>query len=152
MSNHPLDPVRVGHWILYFPPALTMSKLTIPGISDHDAILFEVDLSPKYIPKPARKMYQFHKADYDGLRSQMSFFSNQYLASDLGENSVKANWHKITKTIHEAMDKYTLHRLSKAKRHLPWVSPPVKRLMNKRDRAHKKTRRTGKPKLRSHCV
>ena len=118
----------------------------IPGISDHDAILFEVDLSPKYTPKPPQKMYQFHKADYDGLRSQMSSFSNQYLASDPGKNSMEDNWHKISKTIHEKVDKYIPHRLSKAKRHLQWVSPHVKRLMNKRDRAHKKARRTGKPK------
>ena len=76
----------------------------------------------------------------------MSFFSKQYLASDPGENSVEENWHKISKTIHEAMDKYIPHKQSKAKRHLPWVSPPVKRLMNKRDRAHKKAKRTGKPK------
>ena len=73
-------------------------------------------------------------------------FSKQYLASDPGENSVEENWHKISKTIHEAMDKYIPHKQSKAKRHLPWVSPPVKRLMNKRDRAHKKAKRTGKPK------
>ena len=127
-------------------PNYVQAHHVIPGISDHDAILFEVDLSPKYTPKPPRKVYQFHKADYDGLRSQMSFFSKQYLASDPGENSVEENWHKISKTIHEAMDKYIPHKQSKAKRHLPWVSPPVKRLMNKRDRAHKKARRTGKPK------
>ena len=44
------------------------------------------------------------------------------------------------------MDKYIPHRMSKAKRHLPWVSASVKRMMNRRDRAHKKARRTGKPK------
>ena len=66
----------------------------------------------------------------------MSFYSKQYLASDPGENSVEENWHKISKTIHEAMDKYIPHKQSK----------PVKRLMNKRDRSHKKARRADKPK------
>ena len=127
-------------------PNTVQAHHVTPGISDHDAILFEVDLSPKYTPKPPRKVYQFHKADYDGLRFHLSSFSNQYLTSDPGKRSVEENWHKISETIHEAMDKYIPHRMSKAKRHLPWVSASVKHMMNRRDRAHKKARRTGKPK------
>ena len=127
-------------------PNTVQAHHVTPGISDHDAILFEVDLSPKYTPKPPRKVYQFHKADYDGLRFHLPSFSNQYLTSDPGKRSVEENWHKISETIHEAMDKYIPHRMSKAKRHLPWVSASVKRMMNRRDRAHKKARRTGKPK------
>ena len=121
-------------------PNTVHAHTVTPGITGHDAILFEVDLSPKYKPKPPRKVYRFHKADYDGLRSHLSSFSNQYLASDPGKNSVKDNWYKISKSIREAMDKYIPYRMLKAKRHLPWVSPPDKHMMNKRDRAHKKAK------------
>ena len=34
--------------------------------------------------------------------------------------------------------------MTKKKRHLPWVRPTIKRLMNKRDRLHKKAKRSGK--------
>ena len=34
--------------------------------------------------------------------------------------------------------------MTKTKRHLPWVSPDIKRLMNNRGRLHKKAKRTGK--------
>lgn len=34
--------------------------------------------------------------------------------------------------------------MTKTKRHLPWVSPAIKRLINKRDCLHKKAKRTGK--------
>ena len=117
-------------------PSTVHTHNVTPAISDYDAILFEVDLSPQNTPKPPRKVYQFHKAENDGLPS----FSNQYLASDPGKNSVKDNWYKISKSIREAMDKYIPHRMLKAKRHLPWVSPPDKHMMNKRDRAHKKAK------------
>ena len=105
-------------------PNTVQAHHVTPGISDHDAIIFEVDLL----------------RTYDGLRS------HQYLTSDPGKRSVEENWHKISETIHEAMDKYIPHRMSKAKRHLPWVSASVKRMMNRREGAHKKARRTGKPK------
>ena len=35
-------------------------------------------------------------------------------------------------------------KMTKSKRHLPWISPAIKRLMNKRDRAYKKAKRSGK--------
>ena len=76
------------------------------------------------------KMKPLH-THYDGLRFHLSSFSNQYLTSDPGKRSVEENWHKISETIHEAMDKYIPHRMSKAKRHLPWVSASVKRMMNR---------------------
>ena len=51
----------------------------------------------------------------------------------------------VVKAIQEAIDKFIPQKMSKTKRHLPWVSRSVKRLMNKRDRAYKKAKRTGKP-------
>ena len=33
----------------------------VPGINDHDAILFEVDVAPKFAPKPSRRVFQSHK-------------------------------------------------------------------------------------------
>ena len=38
--------------------------------------------------------------------------------------------------------------MSKAKRHLPLVSPAIKRMMNKRDHACNRAKRTGKPEHR----
>ena len=35
--------------------------------------------------------------------------------------------------------------MSKTKCHLPWVSPAIKRLMNKRDRAYNRAKHNGKP-------
>lgn len=32
------------------------------GMSDHDAVLFKVDMSPKYTPKQPHKIYQSTKA------------------------------------------------------------------------------------------
>ena len=58
------------------------------------------------------------------------------------------NWSYISQKILEATkkatDNFIPHKMSKGKRHLPWVSTSVKRLMNKRDRAYKKATRSGK--------
>ena len=60
--------------------------------------------------------------------------------------SVDGNWNIIAEGIKEAIDNYYVpHKMSKAKRHLPCVSPAIKRLMNKRERAYKRAKHTGKP-------
>ena len=50
------------------------------GISDHDAVLFEVNMSPRCPPKPPRKILQYHKADFDGLRSHLSSIVLHYVS------------------------------------------------------------------------
>ena len=75
-------------------------------------------------------------------------FVTTYLESDHVNRSVDDNRNIIAEGIKEAIDNYIPHKMSKAKRHLPWVSPAIKRLMNRRDRAYKRARRTGKPEHR----
>lgn len=62
-----------------------------PGICDYDAILFEVDVAPKFAPKPPRRVYQFLKGEYEGLRAHLSSFRDYYLVSGPEERSVEDN-------------------------------------------------------------
>ena len=110
----------------------------------NDAILFEVDVSPKFAPKPPTRVYQFHKGDYEGLRAHLSSFRDRYLASSPEGRPVEENWSIISASIKESINKFIPSKMTKSKRHLPWISPAIKRLMNKRDRAYKKTKRSGK--------
>ena len=98
--------------------------------------------------KPQRKTLQYQKADFDGLRSHLFSFVTTYLESDPVNRSVDENWNIIADGIKEAIDNYIPHKMSKAKCHLLWVSPAIKRLMNKRERAYKRAKRTGKPEHR----
>ena len=54
------------------------------------------------------------------------------------------NWSYISQKIPEATDHFIPHKMSKGKRHLPWVSSSVKRFMIKRNRAYEEACRSGK--------
>ena len=60
-------------------------------------------------PKPPRKRVQYHKAEFDGLRSHVSSFANTYLDSDPVNRSIDKNWNIIVEGIKEAIDNYIPH-------------------------------------------
>jgi len=90
------------------------------GISDHDAILFEADIFPKFTPKPPRKIYQFHKGDFAGLKANLAPLASDYLSTHPESNTVHENWSYISQKILEATkkatDNFIPHKMSKGKR------------------------------------
>ena len=61
-SNNILDLLKTAS------PNLIENIQAVPGISDHLAIIFDVNLKPHIPRKPSRKVYQFHKADKISLK------------------------------------------------------------------------------------
>ncbi|XP_048579020.1 uncharacterized protein LOC125560735 [Nematostella vectensis] len=148
LSQHVKSPTRYDSFLdLAFSskPGLVNACHVTSGLSDHSAVLFEVDLAPKYIPKPPRKIYLYHKADIAALKEHIASFHRDYAASHM-ERSVEENWNAISTCISDAMERFIPSKTSKTKRLLPWIGAPIKKLMRKRDRAFKKSKRTGKEK------
>ena len=76
-SGRLLDLVFAAH------PTVIQACHVVPGISDHDAVLFEVNVSPTCPPKP-RKIH-------------LSSFATTYLDSDPVNRSVDENWNIIAR-------------------------------------------------------
>ena len=70
-----------------------------------------------------RKIFQFHKGDFVGLKVSLTTLSSNYLSTHPECNNVDENWSYISQKILEATDNFTPHKMSKGERHLPWVAP-----------------------------
>ena len=77
-------------------------------------------------------------------RASLTTLSLDYLSTHPECTIVDENLSYISQKILEATDHFIPHKMSKGKRHLPWVSSSVKHLMIKRNRAYKKACRSGK--------
>ena len=60
---------------------------TISGMSDHLAILFQVNVKASRSFKPPHKFFDHKRADIDGLRKSISDSAENFLAS-----AVQGNW------------------------------------------------------------
>ena len=64
-ENHVLD-------LVFASQPNTINKIcTIPGMSDHDTISFEALTNLEKQKIQGRKVFQFHKADKDGIISEI---------------------------------------------------------------------------------
>ena len=60
-------------------PYLFENMQTVPGISDHLAIIFDADLQLHIPDKPIRKVYRFHKADEISLKMKAKAVLDKFI-------------------------------------------------------------------------
>ena len=68
----------------------------VPGISDHEAITFQLSLG--VIKPPSNnlhKVYQYHKANTIELIKEIDIFSKNFLANNPYERPVENNWQQL---------------------------------------------------------
>ena len=60
-------------------------------MSDHETIVFNLNTGSKpVIEDIKRSIFQYHKANVEGLKTELLGFQNQFLASDPYSTSVEA--------------------------------------------------------------
>ena len=90
------EPTRENHILdlLFCSDPSTITNIQIvPGISDHDAICFQINLSSHLSSQESRHpVYLYHKANINGLKQDIVNFQQQFLYSDPYSNSLEDNW------------------------------------------------------------
>ena len=128
-----------------FYPNVISDVHTILGMSDHLAILFHINVKASRSFKPPNNIFDYKRADFDGLRESMSDSAENFLASAPQIFAVEDNWSLFKTTLTKAMVNYIPQIFSSMKYKLPWIPPEMKRQMREKDRLHKKALRYQNP-------
>ena len=108
--------------------------------SDHDIVLFDTSHQP-YRPRPTRrKIFLWKKTDMDGLRSNISSSSQTFLSTDYAD--IDSMWAAFKTSVTSAMDQHVPTKMSSTRRTHPWVNTNLRKLMRKKQRAHRLAKRT----------
>ena len=148
LSQHVKAPTRpisgkVLDLLLAIYPNAISGTSNVTGLSDHLAVIFEVNLKPTRSVKPPHKVYLiYNKANFDGLRDFMSDSSYAFFASKPEEKSIEENWNMFKISLLTGMSQFIPQKLSRPKFKLPWIDINIKREMRKKDRLHKKAIRS----------
>ena len=147
MSREPTTPAsgNILDLVLTTVPQMVSNIQNKPGISDHNSVLFDINMRPKLQRKPIRTIYQYDRANKDDIKTRCSPMSSTYFERNPDEMAVEDNWLFFKSYILSIMS-HIPHRSSKAKTSHTYITKELTRKMIKRDRLYKKAIRTKSPK------
>ena len=124
---------------------LTLANRTeiLPGISDHDALFAEIDITPKRHGQAKRKIPLYKKADWEGIVSQI-ITTNQYIRERADSESTNSLWNKFKSDLHTAIEKHVLHKCCSSRNKPPWIFAKIRNLLRSRDRLYRKSKQARK--------
>ena len=118
-----------------------------PGISDHEAVIADIQLKAKVSKKNKRLVYMYDRVDHDTMKKEICKVS-QEIVSSFSTRNADENWqlfkHSITRVIKELVPS----KWVKGRHDLPWLDNTIKKKIAKKNRFHRRAKRAS-PKYRA---
>ena len=111
-------------------PSLVKTCDAVPGISDHNMVVIDSEIKPRYKRPKRRKIYQYEKANWDNIKDRMMEISRTVCESA----DVEESWTMLKNEISECLDLEVPSKLTAKRHNLPWLN---RKLINKIRRKHK---------------
>lgn len=142
IHNEPTREQNILDLVFVTNPSLVKSSISIPGISDHSAIVTDIDIKPTYNKQQKRKIYKYAKADWDKIKEDCDTISSD--VKTLIENGSNINdvWEKFKTSIINSMDKNIPSFQTNSKSKTPWINGKIKKMLRKKQRLYSKAKRT----------
>ena len=94
----------------------------IPALSDHEAVFIESSLRPMRVKTSPRKVFQYRKADYDAIKTELRSFQAEFQESAKTKD-VEHLWMTFKNKVHSLMESHIPSKILRDNRvQKPWVS------------------------------
>jgi hypothetical protein len=91
--------------------------------TDHSAVIFELSLSCNPIQKIKRTVFDYRRADFDGLRSYLHSLNLMELISKDGD--IAQNWRDWKNAFLAAVSAFVPTKKLQTRNHLPWMNSEI---------------------------
>ena len=102
-------------------PNLIENIQIVPSISDHVAIIFDVNLGPHIPKKPNIKVRQFHKADKISLKMKARAVWDKCKKSDPTKNDINTIWCTIKSILNNQINNYVHYITANSRHNKEWL-------------------------------
>ena len=142
IHEHPTRGENLLDLIFTTSPSLVKNSVSTPGISDHDIVLTDFITKPSYEVQAPWRCYIFGKANWDGIKSELSD-TNRNIEElyEKGEDVDKL-WKTFKNDIFRLLDKYVPSRTFKQRYSVPWMNRELKKLIRRKHRLYIQARKT----------
>ena len=113
---------------------------TIPGLSDHCAVLISFSHNIQLSRQNRKRITLFDKADWDVIREKMREVCENYLTLNSSTLTVEENWQYFYSHYTHIVNECIQYRYSSTRCHIPWLSTSLKRMIRKKQRIYNKAK------------
>ena len=110
-------------------------------------IVIDSVIKPVIQKKPPRKIFQYTKANWDKAREDAGTFKDTFLASDWKNQSVDYNWTLFKEQVLGTISRNVPSKMSSTRTNVPWLTPPLRKLINRKNKLYYKARKSRQPQL-----
>lgn len=122
-------------------PSLVKEYDVVPGLSDHDMVVIDSEISPMFSHSKPRKIPLHHKANWEQIKKEANDF-----ASDFSRNhsslSVNENWLNIKGFLRHTLEENIPSKMKTRKNRLPWLNTALLRNIKKKKRLFRKAKKS----------
>ena len=105
------------------------------GNSDHDVDLLDTILVVRRPKPPRRKIYLWKRADIQGICEDLACSADDFQSTEF--DSVHSMWDTFQEQVYKTVDRRVLTKLTLARHTHPWMNGNIRRLIRRKQRAHK---------------
>ncbi len=119
-------------------PNLVNRAQTIPALTsamDHDIVFIDVNTRADIQKKSPQRVFRYNKADWEAMRADAKNL-------ELEGEDTQTMWNNFEQAVHGLMKKHVPQGNARPNTQKPWVTKEVKSVLNKRDRAYRRWRKT----------
>ena len=136
------DPTRENNILdLIFTnrPNTMKSCNVVPGVSDHEMVVADFELKPRYNKPKRREIPQYRKANWESIKSYIKSKGKSITEST---GSVEKKWNDFKQIVNETVNVNVPKKLSSKRFNLPWLGKTEKKLIVKRNKQYQRARQT----------
>ena len=120
---------------------LVKSCNTVPGIADHHIIVVDSMIKAQRLKKPRCPIKQWSKVNWETIREERGKFRDDFL-QDCEQRDVEANYKVFVDHIDDVISRHVPSKMSSSRRNVPWMTPAIRRMANKKQRLYIRAKRT----------
>ena len=122
-------------------PSFVKNVTVTGGISDHDVVVIEADVKPKFVRPARRKIFLYKKAKYENISEDISAFDDLLTSDYITEHNTNEIWLGFRNTIVTSMNKHIPSKNSLSRHNLPWVNHSIRKDIRKKKRMYKQAKK-----------
>jgi len=117
----------------------------MPGISDHDAVLMELDMRPVTHKQLPRQIPLYKNARWDGMEVDMTRTLESIKLLALEKKSINTLWTTFKNNLLQSIKTHIPHKLAKPRDSPPWITNEIKKLIKRRNMLYVKKKKSNHP-------